>query len=226
MMIAMARSAQDESPWLPGAPTDDDDTWDQLAGEVYVGARDGNLSAESAFELAVFLTNWAQPHPVFEALAEASTGAADEPSLAGLAREALAVVEYVPDFRIEPRLLDPLNRALEVLAHDLRATGLTGCSRPVLNEAAYAQNVWIQYQGNFGHTSGLVPSDIFRPDPELLMLVADELQDAVMESLFGVWPVCPQHQLGAHPRVSNGQAVWWCSGGAGHVFAAVGHWGE
>jgi hypothetical protein len=221
----MSRDEPDEEPWLPGAPTCDG-SWDRLAGRVYVGMRDGSLSPEAAFDLAVFLKDWAKPHPVFEALAAASIGAADHSSLTGLAREALAVVQYVPGFRVEPRLLEVLDGVLEVLTHDLRATGLAGHARAVLPDDADLQNAWVQYQGSFSHTSGLAPRDVSAGGPELLMLVADELQDAVTESLAGVWPVCPQHQLGAHPRVSDGQAAWWCSGGGGHVIFAVGHWND
>jgi len=211
--------------WLPGAPTWDGN-WERLAGRVYVGIRDGSLSPDAAFDLAVFLADWATPHPVFEALAEASIEAADGSRLASLARDSLAVVGYVPDFRVEPRLLAELNQVLEVLVHDLRATGLTGTADAVLPDDLDLKNAYLRYQGSFGHTSGLTPSDVSRDGPELLMLVADEFQDAVMGSLFGVWPVCPRHQLGAHPKVSERRAVWWCLGAAGHVIAAVGQWGD
>jgi hypothetical protein len=219
----MVRDRQDEGPWLPGGPTWDDD-WDRLAGRIYVGARDGNLSPEAAFDLAVFLKDRAKPHPVFDALAQASFGATDGIDIAGLAHEALAVVGYAPGFRLEPQLLGLLDRALEVVAQDLRATGLTGIARAVLPEDLDLSNVWLQYQGSFSHTSGISPGDVTADGPELLALVADELQDAVMESLSGVWPVCPRHQFGAHPKVFDGQAVWWCSDRAGHVISAVGQW--
>jgi hypothetical protein len=222
----MARKYDDEGPWLTEAPTWDDE-WEQLAATVYVGARDGNLSPEAAFDLAVFLQDWAKPQPVFEALAEASVQVADHGRLADLAREALAVVEYVPDYRTEPQLLETINRALDALAHDLRATRLTGHARPVLpDDPDGVPTVWVQYQGSFGHTSGISPGQVLTGGPELLALVADELQDAVMEHLFGVWPVCPHHQLGAHPQVFDGQAVWWCSDQSGHVISAVGQWDD
>jgi hypothetical protein len=215
----------DAEPWLPGAPTWDDDQWDQLAARAYVRIRDGTLDPDTAFDLAVFLRDWAKPKPVFEALAEASIQAADTETLAALAREALAAVEYVPDYRTEPELVETINRALEILERDLRATGLSGHARPVVpDDPDIVPTVWVQYQGSFGHTSGISPGEVLANGPELLRLVADELQDAVMESLFGVWPVCPQHQLGAHPRISDSQPVWWCSSSAGHVIAAIGQW--
>ena len=59
------------------------------------------------------------------------------------------------------------------------------------------------------------------------MAVADDLQDAVMGSLLIVWPVCPAHGLGGHPRTYDHEAVWWCNGGnSGHVVAAIGRWSE
>ena len=222
----MACEDDDAEPWLPGAPIWDDDTWDELAAMAYVGMRDGTLSPDTAFDLAMFLKDWAQPQPVFEALAEATVKAVDQSRLADLAREALAAVKYVPDYRTEPQLLETINRALEVLAHDLQATGLTGQARPVLPDDTDVVTAWVQYQAHFGHTSGISPSDVLAGGPGLLALVADELQDAVMEALFGVWPVCPRHQLGAHPQVFDGQAVWWCSDRSGHVISVVGQWGR
>ncbi len=225
-MSPVACDRQDEGPWLHGEPTWDDD-WDRIADSAYVATRDGNLSPAAAFDLAAFLMEWAKPHLVFEALAEASIEATDGKKIAGLAREALAVVDYVPDFRIEPRLLEVINHALEILAQDLRATGLTGRARAVLpDNPDVVPTAWLQYQNSFGHTSGIWSSQVTEDGPELLALVADELQDAVVEFLFGVWPVCPQHQLGAHPKVIDGQASWWCSHGTGHSIAPVGQWGR
>jgi hypothetical protein len=228
-MRSVAHGDDDAEPWLPGWLTwDDDDQWDQLAARAYVGIRDGSLDPDTAFDLAAYLKDWAKPKPVFEALAEASVQAADPEALAALAREALAAVEYVPDYRTEPELVERIKHALAVLEHDLRATGLSGHGRPVMpDDPEIAPTVWVQYQGDFGHTSGISPGDVLASSPEqLLRRVADELQDAVSEFLFGVWPVCPRHQLGAHPSLGDGQAVWWCSGSGGHVITAIGRWGK
>lgn len=211
-------------PWLHGEPIWNDQ-WYLLARQVFTGARDGNPRPEAAFDLGVFLKDWAKPHPVFDSLAEASIGAIEQGTLEGLAREALAVVDYAPDFRAEPALLDVLSRMLVVAARDLLATGLTGLSRLHLPDDANMQNVWVQYQLSLGHTSGITPRDATEGGPDLLRLIADELQEAVMEALSGAWPVCPQHQLGAHPRVLQGQAVWLCQAGR-HVIAAIGAWSD
>jgi hypothetical protein len=62
-------------------------------------------------------------------------------------------------------------------------------------------------------------------DAELLVWLADEVQEATMErdqvDVF-VWPVCAVHQLGGHAGVAAGQAVWSCNGGGGHVLAPIG----
>ncbi|MFE1550318.1 hypothetical protein [Streptomyces sp. NPDC058718] len=57
--------------------------------------------------------------------------------------------------------------------------------------------------------------------------VADAAQETVSELLWQAWPVCGEHGVGMHPRVTDEQAVWWCSGGKSprepeHVRAAVG----
>lgn len=222
----VTREDDDANPWLLGAPVWHGDRWGQLAALAYAGSRDGTLSADTAFDLAMFLEDWARPQPVFGELAAATVQAVDQTRVADLAREALAAVGYVPDYRTEPQLLETINRALEVLEHDLRATGLTGHARPVLPDDLEVVTAWVQYQRYSGHTSGISPSEVLAGGPEFLALVADELQDAVMEALFGVWPVCPQHQLGAHPQVFDKQAVWWCSDRSGHVISAVGQWGR
>ncbi len=51
-------------------------------------------------------------------------------------------------------------------------------------------------------------------------------QGAIVESVWGPWPVCPRHRLGTHAGVHDGAAVWWCKGNGGHVAAAVGCWGR
>jgi hypothetical protein len=62
-------------------------------------------------------------------------------------------------------------------------------------------------------------------DVELLVWLADEVQEATMErdqvNVF-VWPVCAVHQLGGHAGVVAGAAVWSCNGAGGHVLAPIG----
>ncbi len=225
-MSVMTGECLPDVPWREGAPTWPGTAWDGLAARVFIGARDGNLSPDAAFDLACFLMEWAAPNPVFAELAEASMEGSDPDRLADLARQALDAVDYVPDFAVEPQLLAALERTLAVVGRDLRATGLDGQARFVVLEGGEPPHAYVQYEGSYGHTSGLGPCDAAgrRSPADTLVLVADELQDAVMESLFAVWPVCPDHQLGAHPRVADDRAVWWCASGQGHVIAIIGEW--
>jgi hypothetical protein len=108
----------------------------------------------------------------------------------------------------------------------LRATGLDGQARLVLLEGGQQSRAYLQYEGSYASTSGLGPGDAARQDNPAVTLaqVADELQDAVMDSLAAAWPVCPSHHFGAHARVADDHAVWWCNGSQGHVIAAIGRW--
>ncbi len=158
-------------------------------------------------------------------LAEQSAEGTDEERLADLAHQALALAAFVPDFELEPRLLTTLKQYLAVVTADLRATGLDGPVRLVVEGGADPPHAYVQYKSSFGHTSGLAPSDGDGSDPlAALVLVADELQDAVMDSLMAAWPVCPRHNLGAHARAIDGEAVWWCKGGTGHDISVIGKW--
>ena len=185
------------------------------------------MSPDVAFDFASFLTDWAVPNPLFIELAEASVEGNAPDRLADLARRALDAVDYVPDFAVEPRLLVALQQVLEIVVRDLRATGLDGQARLVVPEGGQPDRAYLQYEGSFASTGGLGPSEATgrRNPADSLVLVADELQDAVMDSLVVAWPVCPSHHFGAHPRVADDHAVWWCTGARGHVIAAIGRWG-
>jgi hypothetical protein len=217
-------------PWRPGVPVWDS-SWEKehrrLSAQVYAGLRDGNLSREAAFDLACFLMDWALPDPVIGELAEESAEGSHPGRLAGLARQALTLAAFEPDFAVEPRLLTTLEQALAVVERDVRATGLNGRAGLVVKGDGEPTQAFVRYENSFGHTSGLAPGDGDGRNPlATLVLVADELQDAVMDSLFAVWPVCPIHQLGVHARVNDDEPVWWCTGGNGHVVSVIGSWGS
>jgi hypothetical protein len=223
----MAGEPLRDEPWLPCAPTWPGATWEELAAQVYIGARDGTLSREAAFDLACFLMDWAAPSRLFDDLAEASLQAGDPDRLADLARQALDAVDYVPTFAVEPRLLATLAQVLAEVVPDIRATGLEGDARLVVLEGSEPPHAYVRYRGRpAGHSSGLAPSDAAGPPGSAgkLVLVAAELADAVMDSRGEAWPVCQEHQFGAHARTIDDQAVWWCAGGRGHVVAAIGRW--
>lgn len=191
---------------------------------MYTGLRDGTLDPEATFDLACFLMECGRPDAVIRELAEQSADRAGPAVLADLARRTLEAVEFEPGFAIEPRLLAGLEQALQTVSADLRATGLTGAARLVVNDGSGPPRAFVEFGGTFGHGNGIAPGNGSNPRHALLS-VADDLQEAVMASLFAVWPVCPRHQRGGHARDNQGEPVWWCAGGAGgHIIAGIGRW--
>ncbi|MEU2054653.1 hypothetical protein [Streptomyces bungoensis] len=95
-----------------------------------------------------------------------------------------------------------------------------------------------RWQGNAVHPQGPETSD--EPDDAFTVLgmVADAAQESVTELLWTVWPLCPYHRIGVHPRpagtaadwdrsgwAGSGPLVWWCRGAHGgdcHDLSAVG----
>lgn len=200
--------------------------FDRLARLVYVGARDGTLDPEAAFDLACFLMDGGPPSDAVRRLAEQSVAGTDPAMLADLARQVLEEVRFEPDFEVEPRLLEVFRRALEAVRADMRATGLGDPDRVNLRlDDSYMRHNFAHLHGYFRFTRGIAPGE----GPErvtALVAVADDVQDAVMGVLTMAWPVCPAHHFGGHPREHDGRAVWWCKGGGGHVIALIGHWGR
>jgi hypothetical protein len=200
--------------------------FDQLASRVYAGLRDGALDAEATFDLAGFLMDWGPFSTTVHELAEQSVAGTDPVRLAELAGRVLEESEFEPGFDAEPRLLDELEHALEAVKADMQATDMAGPVHMTFAEApgSYLRNTFADFRGSFSYTGGIAPSQ-GRDRVSALLAVADDVQDAVMGSLMIVWPVCPDHNFGGHPRESGSQAVWWCNGGgSGHVIAPIGHW--
>jgi hypothetical protein len=212
----------------PGAPSQASlmTTFDQLATRVYTGLRDGALDAEATFDLACFLMDWGPFRPAVRELAEQSAGGTDPARLADLAGRVLEESGFEPGFDAEPRLLAELEHALEAVKADMQVTGLAGPVRVTFVEApgSYLRNTFANFRGSFSYTGGIAPSK-GRDRLSALLAVADDVQDAIMGSIMSVWPVCPDHSLGAHPREFDNQAVWWCNApGSGHIIAPIGHW--
>jgi hypothetical protein len=57
---------------------------------------------------------------------------------------------------------------------------------------------------------------------ELIYLLADEVQETVMEHEQRAWPTCRAHDLGTHVEEHGARVVWACHAGDGHVLAEVG----
>lgn len=212
----------------PAAPTAArlEEELERLAGQVYVGLRAGVVDCDAAFDLACSLLERGQPDPAAEELALLAAEGGDQERIAELARQVLAASAFEPGFDAEPSRLAVLEEALEAVRSDMQATGLPGPVRLVVPSRSRPSHAYVEFRdGGYGSTTGIAPQIGSNP-LWALVSVADETQDSVMETLKGVWPVCPVHQLGAHSREHEGKAVWWCNGDGGHVIAAIGTWND
>lgn len=212
----------------PAAPTAArlEEDFERFARQVYVGLRAGVVDCEAAFDLACSLLEWGQPDPAAEELAALAAEGTDWERIAELARQVLAASAFEPGFDVEPSRLAVLEEALEAVRSDMQATGLPGPVRLVVPSSSWPSHAHVEFWGGgYGSTTGLAP-EIGSNPLWALVAVADETQDSVMETIKGVWPVCPTHQLGAHSREHEGKAVWWCNGDGGHVIARIGKWNE
>jgi hypothetical protein len=201
---------------------------------LYVAVRSGvAVDPQLAFEIATEDRSYLPPHVdarwVAEAaseLAEASL-AGDERRLATATAAFLKAVGYEPGFYVAPDRFARLERALDIVRADLRASGLTGEVKLVRLDR-YSSNVVVQtWAGDKGWTSGVFASEA-ADDLTALVAVAEQASQAVMESLDyqftgAVWPGCTEHGQGASPEARNGSGVWWCAGiNGGHVLAEIG----
>jgi hypothetical protein len=201
---------------------------------LYVAIRNGApIDRQAAFDIATndlgYLPRHIDAGQVAEAareLAEASL-ADDAARLATAATAFLAARGYEPGFVAEPERLARLERALDVLRADLRATGLTGevtLVWPPWNSVNVQVRTWA---GDKGWTIGVFPSES-SDDVAALVAVAEQTRLAVMESLDyqstgAVWPACSEHGRGVSPEARDGTGVWWCGGTPhGHVLADIG----
>ncbi len=191
--------------------------FDRLAGRVLAGVLAGSLDPEDAFVLAAFLEEEGERTPLVRELGEAAAAGTDPERIAGLARGLLAAAGFGL-WALEPGLLATLEQALELLRADVAATGLTG---PVtLSVKDWNGHAYTEFRGCYGSGGGIGP-ETARDPVAALAAVADDLQDAIMDTVWAVWPVCPEHSLGGNARVREGRAVWWCRG-RDHVIAPVG----
>jgi hypothetical protein len=105
-----------------------------------------------------------------------------------------------------------LERALDAVRADLRATGLTGKVRLVRPEWNPHNAMVETWAGDQGWTGGIFPSDA-DDDISALVAVAEQGRQAVTESLDYQstgrwWPVCPAHGAATTPTARDGIGVW------------------
>jgi hypothetical protein len=121
----------------------------------------------------------------------------------------------------------PLEIALGLVVRDLRSTdGITPrlLEGPVDSDPAY-ESLWM-LSGRSSRTGLLAPRDMAAP--ELLVHVADQVQEFVLEELGrlglpATWPECPEHP-GSHPltpTLGSGGPHWVCPK-SGDIVSAIG----
>ena len=105
------------------------------------------------------------------------------------------------------------------------AAALTPGDAPVPHIPRHADHASVWHDSGMQHKPWIeaLESALRVVEGDVLVAVADDLQNSVMHVLWGtVWPVCPTHDLGAHTREHDGVAVWWCNSLGGHVIAPMG----
>jgi hypothetical protein len=91
-------------------------------------------------------------------LAEASVTDGDEARLASAARAFLNAYGYEPGFEQEPERFARVERALDAVRADMRATGLAGQARLVRPDRG-PRNIAVEtWAGDRGWTAGIFPS--------------------------------------------------------------------
>jgi len=196
---------------------------------LYVAVRDGAaVDRQAAFDIAVNELEYFPLHVEARELAEASVTSGDEARLVSAARAFLDAYGYEPGFEQAPERFARLERALDAVRADMRATGLAGKVRLVRPDQA-PRNVAVEtWAGDRGWTAGILPSEA-ASDLSALVAVAEQARQAIMESLQyqstgRAWPACPVHGPGTSPVARHGTGVWWCDDGGGHVAAEIGRW--
>lgn len=154
--------------------------------------------------------------------------------------------------RQEPRRVEPgewprFEAALAAVNRDLAATlpdepPLVLMRCPASSGDDWPDQIYValpdgRWQGNAVHPEGPEMHDEPDDTSVVLQLVADAAQETVTELLWTVWPVCPYHRIGVHPRPPRTTAdwyqdrlggepvVWWCRGHHGddcHDLSPVG----
>ncbi|WP_234437042.1 hypothetical protein [Streptomyces maremycinicus] len=137
---------------------------------------------------------------------------------------------------VEPGEYPVWGEALALVDHDLvahlpdrgplRLVAMPAWPEEGADDEQVTEHVYVALPDGRWHGNDLPPEG--RAVPAFALAdVAEAAQETVLGCLWQVWPVCPEHRLGMHAGVEDGQAVWRCAGGGdeggpGHVQAPVG----
>ncbi|GAA3245978.1 hypothetical protein [Nonomuraea helvata] len=192
----------------------------ELEGRIYVALRDGDLDAEPMIELACLLLEGGVSTPATRELLERPTADLTAADLTRLGRSLLRDIDFQPTFALEPGLWAALEQALSVVERDVRGAGITGTLRLVVPDWDDSGSARVEFQGGH-HGNGIWPVE--GSDAQgALVSVADAAQEAIVEILWKVWPVCPAHDRGLRPEMEKKTAVWRCTGDGTHTVARIG----
>ncbi|MFG1619806.1 hypothetical protein [Nonomuraea wenchangensis] len=193
---------------------------DELSCRIYTALRDGGLETEPLLELAYLLEEWDMSTPATQELLKRPAAQLTTADLTRLGESLLRDSNFEPTFALEPRLWATLEHALEVVERDVRARGITGTLRLISHDWGNGSQAWVEFQGGY-HGNGIPP--IVGSDPQsALTVVADAVQETIMELIWKVWPVCAEHNLGLHAGWEHETPVWRCAGDGTHTVAPVG----
>src|SRR5262249_22938331 len=127
---------------------------------LYVAVKNGaTVDRQAAFDVAM---NELECYPLqneARELAEASVTDGDETLLAPAGRGLLDACGYGPGFGQEPERLARLERALDAVRADMRATGLSGDVQLVWPDWSPGNAAVETWAGDQGWTGGIFPSD-------------------------------------------------------------------
>lgn len=84
------------------------------------------------------------------------------------------------------------------------------------DDEAVCIHVWQDGMGG-----GTTPSAWAEDRLALEVEVADYVQSELIDNCYAVFPTCPTHGAGVHPRAHDGVTAWWCGPG-NHSMGAVG----
>jgi hypothetical protein len=185
------------------------DEYNLLQQRVYQSLRGFRPVRDAAVELACHLLDW-RPDPEVRELVERSPGELTDERVAELAGRLIA--DFDPGFDLAPERWETLVEALRTVERDLRATGPDRAAEVELVRPDWARE-WgtahVRYDGK-AHGSGIGSWAGTDPD-QALEIVADVLQEQVMEFTWTVWPLCPVHRIGLHAsRDARQRPVWHC----------------
>ena len=189
----------------------------------------GTVDREAAFNVAMNELEYFPLHAEARELAEASVADDDENRLAAAASSFLDACGYEPGFEQAPERFARLERALDAVRADMRASGLTGEVRLVRPKRALRKCSRRDVGGRPRVVGRRLSSSEAADDLSALVAVAEQAREAIMESpeyqsTGRVSQACPAHDLAASPQALQGIGIWWCDGGGGHMSAEIGHW--